>query len=120
MSMLNFDDTISDLEWHYNGHNRIYGHRGNVGDPDFDWALIADVYIPRLMVNKEEVGSYRRNAQLIAAAPEMLAALEFYADESNYDNDTLYVSGAEIPNSSHCAVDRGEIARVAIARANGA
>ena len=50
---------------------------------------------------------------------ELLAACEFYADEGNYENDTLYINGKEIPNSSYCKIDGGDVARAAIAEAKG-
>ena len=56
---------------------------------------------------------------LEAQVKQLRAACEFYADEGNYENDTLYINGKEIPNSSYCKIDGGDIARAAIAKAKG-
>lgn len=49
-------------------------------------------------------------------------AIEFYAVQDNWENDTLDigVGNIEIPNSSQCCVDGGEIARNIIGEINAA
>jgi hypothetical protein len=86
---------------------------------DGDMLLVMDHHLRIDLGNAHVCDICHANAKLMRAAPELLAALEFYANEANWENDTLYYSGATIPDSSHCAVDNGEAARAAIAHAKG-
>ncbi len=62
--------------WHWNGIATIWNTRGNVGEVERE-VIIAQVvtdYVNRTHV--EPIPVIEANARLIAAAPELLAALE--------------------------------------------
>lgn len=61
----------------------------------------------------------RANARLIAAAPDMLAALQFYADEKNYDDNGAPFRVGQEHGQEYEELDVGKKARAAISRALG-
>ena len=78
--------------------------------------VVRDGYCLRCAIGKPE---WEFIQELMTQRDELLAACEFYGSEYNWENDTLYLSGKPIPDSSHCARDGGELARAAIARVKG-
>lgn len=52
---------------------------------------------------------------------ELLAACEFYADDSNWEDDIIDigVGNQDMPGSSECDGDRGRVAKAAIAKVKG-
>ena len=77
------------------------------------WAVLCPTNFPKVMGVVCTV-SYRPNALLIAAAPEMLEALEAFVDANRRYREVN-------PNGDRDPVDdAADIARAAIAKANGA
>lgn len=71
------------------------------------------------------LAKWPENARLIAAAPDLLEALAFYADETAWNQPPVKAIAHELlgpayeNQASKVRLDRGRIARAAIAKARG-
>lgn len=109
---------------HVERSNAVMGHTPGPWEADFDDVVDSEGY--RIAAVSEHDGQYEANARLIAAAPDMLAALRDVTETHNGKCDSC---GCQVAPEGYCGceVNDGDLvthqrrcrARMAIAKAEG-